>query len=581
MRKLKKKMLRKKLSKAMNQTKVMESKGYFKISTPHEVDPDKVKETLVNLRLKLGNELSVAEDFKWEYLFDSLLSKLARPGVSDSQRERAAVLKMLETEAVCAEFNRTGFTPSGFDFQSERFNTVMQRAKNIIRNTLGPFELSYFDRSAFSSGATTSRLKEHGDPYFKYNSCTEYLDVTSQAYPYARALIKCTPFWEKYGATLRVVLGNKIFTVPKKTEIDRCCAKEPDLNMALQRALGLTMRDKLKTIGIDLRDQTRNQRLAKEGSKTGDLATIDLSSASDSICYALVKELLPADWFSVLDDLRSPTGFTPDGEEHVWQKFSSMGNGYTFELESLIFYSLTQAVVDYEREEVSYRTSTVSVYGDDIICPSVVASSVIAVLSLCGFTTNKEKTFISGPFRESCGEHYYNGVNVTPFYVKKVIDTYQGVIWLCNHIRCWAYDHSLKICDDTLYPVWRDFSRLVPKCLKGGRNLESTTSLYSPGKVQMRLNAFTEDKTFRGGNAYLRFMQNHSQAASLGPFGPYTWLGRANARFLRVGFTDICQENPGKIDTSSNAFVSPTFFSFEESREQSHVQSHLFSKEIW
>jgi hypothetical protein len=72
------------------------------------------------------------------------------------------------------------------------------------------------------------------------------------------------------------------FTVPKNSTIDRSACKEPEVNMILQRALSKHIRESLKRVGIDLRDQGVNQRLARDALKLG-LATVDLSAASDSI----------------------------------------------------------------------------------------------------------------------------------------------------------------------------------------------------------------------------------------------------------------------------------------------------------
>jgi hypothetical protein len=134
--------------------------------------------------------------------------------------------------------------------------------------------------------------------------------------------------------------------------------------------------------------------------------------ASDTVSYLTVMELLPSDWFEALDAVRSPVCELPDGSFKILEKFSSMGNGATFELESLIFYSLLHVVccVDEER--------TISVYGDDLICPTDCYDRVLDALSLLGFIPNKSKSFGSGPFRESCGKDYWDGTDVRPVFVK-------------------------------------------------------------------------------------------------------------------------------------------------------------------
>jgi hypothetical protein len=128
----------------------------------------------------------------------------------------------------------------------------------------------------------------------------------------------------------------KLEFVPKNAKTFRSTVTEPVLNGLTQLAIGDFLFDRLKRSGLDLRDQTRNQRLALEGSLTGALATLDLSSASDTISRELVYHLLPLEWAHFLG--LSRTGHIKyRGQRYTLEKFSSMGNGYTFPLESLIF----------------------------------------------------------------------------------------------------------------------------------------------------------------------------------------------------------------------------------------------------
>jgi hypothetical protein len=157
--------------------------------------------------------------------------------------------------------------------------------------------------------------------------------------------------------------------------------------------------------------------------------------ASDTISFEFVRRFVPYQWWEALEQCRSPLGVLPSGEQIAYQKFSSMGNGYTFELESLIFYSLALAVVEHVGEEVH----RVAVYGDDIIVPSAAASLLSSVLETCGFITNDKKTFVAGPFRESCGKHFYRGHDVTPFYIRKPIKSLDRLFLLHNQTWRWAH----------------------------------------------------------------------------------------------------------------------------------------------
>jgi hypothetical protein len=65
---------------------------------------------------------------------------------------------------------------------------------------------------------------------------------------------------------------------------------------------------------------------------------------------------------------------------------------------------------------------SILVYGDDIIVPSFMAADATQVLEAVGLRVNVSKSFSSGPFRESCGEEFINGVRVTPVRLRMNLD---------------------------------------------------------------------------------------------------------------------------------------------------------------
>lgn len=203
--------------------------------------------------------------------------------------------------------------------------------------------------------------------------------------------------------------------VPKNAKTDRSIIVEPIVNTFVQKGIGQWIKKRLMMFGCNLKDQTRNQRLAMLGSLYDHLATIDLSSASDTLASMLVVSLLPMDWVELLSTWR--TGcieYQKKGLILEQNKFSSMGNGFTFELESLIFYCIALAVAEVHK----VSTKDISVFGDDIIVPSELYEPVSQLLELCGFSINKAKSYATGSFRESCGADFFQGQNIRPFYVK-------------------------------------------------------------------------------------------------------------------------------------------------------------------
>lgn len=256
-------------------------------------------------------------------------------------------------------------------------------------------------------------------------------------YSAARILL---PFWEetlwaRACEARRIspldVRGNKFFTVPKDGKTVRGCCKEASLNISFQLDVGRVLKSRLKDIGIDLKQgQSIHRKLAQAGSLDGHLATIDMSNASDTLCRVLPKLVLPNLWWELLDSLRAPATWI-DGHWVRLEKFSSMGNGFTFELETLIFLSLARTLCRLR----GYDPNQVSCYGDDLIVPTVMFRDVIAGLRMFGFTPNERKTFGEGPFRESCGGDFWQGVPVRAHFVENLPNEPQHWISLANGIR--------------------------------------------------------------------------------------------------------------------------------------------------
>jgi hypothetical protein len=213
------------------------------------------------------------------------------------------------------------------------------------------------------------------------------------------------------------VRGNRFTTVPKDCTKDRGIAVEPSINLFYQLAYGRVMKRRLSDAGLDQQKaQVIHRQVACEASIKGHLATIDLSNASDTVCTNLVELVLPSRWFEVLADLRSRCTALAKGWVHN-EKFSSMGNGFTFELETTIFAAICMVAME-DGGVDPLPGVNLFVFGDDIIVPSSCARNVIAVLRYLGFSPNERKTFSEGPFRESCGGDYFSGSAVRPHYLE-------------------------------------------------------------------------------------------------------------------------------------------------------------------
>lgn len=322
------------------------------------------------------------------------------------QTSEVALQKFLESESKC-EATNMAFRNRSLPFsQGGRDASLIFRVQRKIAGILGPLpgftELDF----GFGPGAnvglsrfTSVRRKLSAAP-----TCS------AGAWKYLTVLQECFPFWHELRNAVPCDYG-KYASVPKNATTDRSILVEPLINSFLQKGVGAYIRDRLMRAGVNLSDQSINQDRARKGSLTGDIATLDLAAASDTISREVVAELLPIDWWLLMEDLRSKYALLPDGRKIVLQKFSSMGNGFTFELESLIFYAICSVLSD-ER---------VTVYGDDITCASKDVQVIIGGLEHFGFAVNTDKSFWTGPFRESCGSDFFEGCMVRPVFVKGLL----------------------------------------------------------------------------------------------------------------------------------------------------------------
>ena len=381
-----------------------------------------------------------------KYLLQECFSKYAEKGDSVRTFEKA-MMRFKEAEGMCQETNESFWTSR---IRSNPTWPVIQLAQEHLWRLIGSVPdlnevAKYFD---FGPGATTRLRRRQADAAYKFSGKPE---TTAGNLVLAHAAICHVALWkhnlglsEQSLEGLTVVEGNKVITVPKNSETDRCIAVEPDMNIYVQKGIGRVLRRLLLRWKVDLDDQTPNQILSELGSRDGSLATIDMSMASDTVARSVVEFFLPPAWVSLLEQARSPIGVLPSGEKVRYQKFSSMGNGYTFELESAIFAALVRAC--YQTLGIGGRPW--AVYGDDVVIDSTAVPLLSAVLSACGFKVNAKKSHVEGHFRESCGKHFFQGRDVTPFYIRRPVKGLAEVLLLHNNMWRWR-DRCI-----TTQPVW-------------------------------------------------------------------------------------------------------------------------------
>ena len=283
-------------------------------------------------------------------------------------------------------------------------------------------------------GATADGLK--GNQKWKLNTWPKRLD---EVFPMADFMIPNYSYYEELGEVNLVEpeaeTPVKVVSVPKTQKTPRIIAIEPTCMMFMQKALQKRFyeeveRDYLLNAFIGFTDQTPNQELAREGSLSGDLATLDLSEASDRVNCLHVADLF-RHTPELLEAVMACRSTKADVQGNVINlaKYASMGSALTFPIEAMLFLCLIFIGIERElkrpltRRDLYGYVGKVRVFGDDIVVPIDCVDSVIGVLESFGMKVNRNKSFWTGRFRESCGKEYYAGHDVSITRVRRPAPT--------------------------------------------------------------------------------------------------------------------------------------------------------------
>lgn len=420
----------------------------------------------------------------WQYKADAQVVALTKkleglPVKRDLHTE--AIKTFYECEAQCAETNKRlalclNWFERGFvgDSVDEELYLYIGSVRKIIADVLGPIPQDLVPR--LSGGST---YYDKGDEITIPHKMSARPSVTDQCYAVVGDLWRGTAWYRAHDLSAFRVRGNRFTSVAKDSTKNRGICVEPSLNVGYQLSVGSHIRERLYTVaGIDIKGrpgrpetsaQSVHRRLARAASVQRNLSTLDLSNASDTISLVLVKLLLPKGWFDLLSALRSPET-NVNGQWIKLHKFSSMGNGFTFELETLLFFAIAKAI---------YKDGFVSAYGDDLIVPHDESESLRPALKFFGFVVNRSKSFTSSahPFRESCGGDYLCGEAVRPIYLKTLPATPSE--WMALHNRVVEIEEFLEL----------DLSAARAVCIG---NLPISLRLFGPRGPDDRL--WSEDR---------------------------------------------------------------------------------------
>jgi hypothetical protein len=379
-------------------------------------------------------------------------------GLNDLVIDDAADVLRLVVEHIVKDWSDFAFLPKhGSGSVAER--SVWSTQRKCEAMTISPSLEYMFLREKVGQPLTKlDTVDEFG------NSCNWLPTPTGSLPP-----IELTPF------------SSRLKFVPKTWKTSRSICMEPvGYQWAQQGVRTWFEREMSETIlknFVVLKDQGVNQEAAMLGSLTQRIDTIDLSSASDSVAWALVKRAFPPKILKYLRATRSPLIELPDGTLHSPAKFSPMGSAVCFPVQSLLYsaivamcYISVETGVSWKdvdafrkldldflwkfilgdgRYSKRFNIYPFRIYGDDITCDNKVTSNVVGALQHFGFSVNTEKSFTGAKaYRESCGKYYFRGHDVSfiRFKTKRLnprlsIEQVAGLVDFSNLAYDYGYLH--------------------------------------------------------------------------------------------------------------------------------------------
>lgn len=305
-----------------------------------------------------------------------------------------------------------------------------------------PIPSEYF---RFSGGATrefsrgthelekASFVAQHMDPYI----ISAIEDLSGEEWSHNEAFPCVEPASEPYDVSL---VNAKLALVPKSYKAFRIITNEPTALVLYQQGLARSWREyyschsELSGRYTAERGPEVQRRKALEGSYHGRYATVDLSSASDSVSMTFfntafkhlprTKQYLEMGRSKYVDPPDELQGLSCPIELNF---FAGMGNPLTFNLEVAVFLAIGAEAISNCGGD--FRHSILSVVGDDIIIEVKYYDELVRLLQEYGFIVNTDKSYSANRthrFRESCGLHALDGCDVTPSTLPRDLEVWRN-----------------------------------------------------------------------------------------------------------------------------------------------------------
>ena len=345
----------------------------------------------------------------------------------------------------------------------------------------------------------------------------------------------------------------RVITVPKTLKTPRIIAIEPTAMQYMQQAILRSILDAVQeddflssVIGFD--DQEPNRLLACKGSLSGELATLDLSEASDRVSNQHVRLMLRnhPHLLEAVQATRSRKADVPGHGVIRLAKFASMGSALCFPFEAMVFMTLVLMGISRELSaplsngpSIRRYRRQVRVFGDDIIVPQRHVLSVVSRLETFGFLVNRSKSYWTGRFRESCGREYFNGHDVSIVKVRQVFPTRRqdaseviSLVSLRNQLYKAGYWQTCKWLDNRIRKLLKYFPDVEPtssllgrECFLGYKSERIHPNLHSPLVKGYYVKAESPRDPLDGPGALLKCLHRMESRSRQQPGQLNSWRG--------------------------------------------------------
>ncbi len=313
--------------------------------------------------------------------------------------------------------------------------TRCQQVADIVVRAIGPFDPIRFssDREEMSRGtgfrhgpgAVSEQLKQHEKSRFP-----SWPDKLQIVFPYSLTAITAGCNWER---PQRHEVASRLIMVPKTSKGPRLIACEPVAHQYCQQSIRNFLVERVDSLFkgyfINFSRQSLSGDLVLKASLSRDLATVDLSDASDRLSCWVVERIFRTNpsLLSALHSARTRM-LRDDVSDHceflLLKKFATQGTATTFPVQSLVFLILALASCiegTVTIHKIWKLRNQVRVFGDDIIIPTRGYARLVAIMGSLQLKVNMAKSYVNGHFRESCGVDGYKGYDVTPVKPKTLL----------------------------------------------------------------------------------------------------------------------------------------------------------------